>query len=206
MNDITIVVADDHQMLRSAIVAYLHSVDGFNVVAEAANGEAAIAETRRTNPDILVIDLQLPKIHGLIAIKETQRLPSKPAVIVVSMHSQTHFVRQAFDAGARGYLLKEAAIEELRDAIHTVLSGKTFMCRRLASNLGSRDQQAKLSTREEQVLRLIALGHSTREIAQQLHLSAKTIESHRKHIMDKLELRSVAELTRHSIRVGLIDS
>lgn len=206
MKDITIVVADDHQMLRSAIVAYLHSVDGFNVVAEAATGESAIAETRRTWPDVLVIDLQLPRIHGLTAIKKIQRLPSKPAVIVVSMHSQTHFVKQAFDAGALGYLLKEAAIEELGDAIQTVLSGKKFMCRRLEAKLTARNEKAQLSTREEQVLRLIALGGSTREIAEKLHLSAKTIESHRKHIMDKLELRSVAELTRHSIRVGLIDS
>ncbi|MCR9184020.1 MAG: response regulator transcription factor [Halieaceae bacterium] len=206
MKDITIVVAEDHEMLRSAIVAYLSSINGFNVVAEAADGDAAIAETRRTKPDVLVLDLQLPKKHGLIAIKETQRMTPKPAVVVVSMHSQTHFVRQAFEAGALGYLLKEAAVDELGDAIQTVLSGKAFTCRRLKAKLSPQDARAALSIREEQVLRLIGLGRSTREIATQLHLSVKTIESHRKHIMDKLELYSVAELTRYCLQTELIDS
>ena len=197
------VVADDHSLLREALVSFLRTIEDLEVVAQAADGQEALEATEKHKPELLLTDLQMPKLHGVQLIKKVRELPSPPKVIVVSMLHQPHFVQQAMDAGALGYVLKEATAQELGVAIGAVLNGKQYLCERLHGHMSNSSDQ-RLSRREEEVLHLIALGASTRDVAEQLFLSPKTVESHRKNIMDKLNLHSVAELTLYAMRSDLI--
>jgi DNA-binding NarL/FixJ family response regulator len=210
--ELKILLADDHQILRSGLRALLESQPGFEVVGEAQDGRTAVRLVSELSPDVVIMDLRMPDLNGV----ETTRLAvaAKPDVriIVLSAHFDHRMVGEAIKAGAAGYVAKESAFEELARAIRTVMSGKRFLSPRVTAGVideylqsGTTDDGvcSPLSAREREVLQLMADGKSTKEIAMHLQLSIKTIETHRLRIMQKVNLHSVAELTKYALREGI---
>jgi DNA-binding NarL/FixJ family response regulator len=209
----TILLADDHRIFRDGLRPLLAAHEDLEVVAEAADGLEALRLAQEQEPDIAVLDISMPGLNGIeVARRLKQEAPSvKP--IILSMHSDRRFVLEALRAGARGYLLKDAGILELITAIREIIDGKIHLCAAVSEQvirdyvcLADAEEGsvfALLSAREREVLQLLAEGLATKEIADHLNLSVKTVESHRKAVMDKLEIRSIAELTKYAIREGL---
>ncbi|MBN1826899.1 MAG: response regulator transcription factor [Candidatus Eisenbacteria bacterium] len=208
-----ILIADDHKIFRDGLRHLLDGCPGFRVVAEAEDGAAAVRLAREHAPDLVVMDISMPCMNGIDATARiVEEIPSV-RVIVLSMHDDRRFVVEALKAGALGYLLKESAFEDLLLAIEAARESRVFLSPRLAESAlrdyiriagsGEESAFAVLSGREREVLQLIAEGSATKEIAARLHVSVKTIETHRGRIMEKLHLRSVAELTKYAIREGL---
>jgi DNA-binding NarL/FixJ family response regulator len=208
----TILIADDHRLLREGLRALLER-DGFQVVAEADDGRSAVRLAKQLQPDIVITDIAMPDMNGIEATRQVRAEAPRSKVLALSMHTESGFVLGMLEAGASGYLLKDAAFEELSVAIKAVLKGQIYLSPAITGvvvgqSLGrpgskARSQRAKLSKREQEVLQLIAEGKSTKEIAATLHVSVKTVETHRKQIMDKLEIHSVAGLTKYAVREGL---
>lgn len=202
-------IVDDHAVLRSGLRLVIEREDGLGVAGEAGTAEDALRSFERLQPDIVLMDLEMPGIGGLAGVKRLQELHPDTAVLVLSMHGEADDVRRAFEAGARGYVLKTAADEELIRAIRAVSSGERYLHPSLGAVLAqppqSRGAVDELSSREREVLRLLALGHTNQEIAQQLYVSVRTVESHRAHIMTKLRAASRAEMVRHAIEGGLLE-
>jgi DNA-binding NarL/FixJ family response regulator len=214
MKKIRIVLADDHRIVREGLSAILGTDSGIEIVGEAENGREAVRLCRDLTPDVLVMDVSMPDMNGLDATRRTASLEAGPRVLALSMHSDVRYVKGMLQAGATGYLLKNTAARELVSAIRAVHAGRFFVSAsvgdsvlddylRRAAGDAPAPPRALLSTREREVLQLVAEGHTTASIAEVLHLSAKTVENHRARIMDKLGLRSVAELTKYAIREGL---
>lgn len=214
---IRILLADDHALVREGIRRVLEQDDEFEVVAEAGDGDEAFALALEHRPDVALVDLTMPGASGFeLAARLTADLPST-AVLVLTMHDESEYVTRAVRAGARGYLLKdEAGPSLLRDAVRAVHAGDTFftsaVADRLAKGLRGGDAAAQggtgldaLTAREVEVLRGIALGSSNKQIAADLGISRRTVESHRESLMRKLEIRSVAGLTRFALDAGLVD-
>jgi DNA-binding NarL/FixJ family response regulator len=210
---IQIIIADDHKLIRQGLSSLLAKTSEIVVVGHANNGREAVQLTEKHRPDLVVMDVSMPDLNGIDATRQIVARSPKTKVIALSMHSDRQFVVEMFRAGARGYLLKDSAFEELATAILKVAHNETYIAPKLSGfNLEDytrRDEPSdvllkpKLSDREREVLQLMAEGKGTKEIAAQLHLSAKTVETHRQHLMDKLEIYSVAELTKFAIREGL---
>jgi len=210
---IRVLLADDHRMILDGLRRLIESERDMKVVAEATQGEEACRLWRETKPDIAVMDISMPVMNGIEAARAMLSENPSSRVLVLSMHSDPRYVREAFKSGARGYLVKEAASIELIRAIRCVSSGQLFLSASLGSSLleefvsllrvGTQTPSDKLSARERQVLQLLAEGHSTKDIAAQLHVSAKTVETHRAQLMEKLKLFSIAELTKYAVREGL---
>ncbi len=210
---IHILLADDHKIVRDGLRALIEKQTGMEVVAEAETGLDAVRITRKLQPNVVIMDIGMPEMNGVEATREIKGSMSEVKIIALSMHSDRRFVLQMLKAGASGYLLKDSAFEELAVAIRTVSGGKPYLSPRVTDvvineylqNLPSGEASAftVLSPREREVLQLMAEGKSTKEIAGSLNLSVKTIESHRQQIMEKLEIHSVAELTKYAIREGL---
>ncbi len=207
-----VVLADDQRILRDGLRAVLTAA-GVQVVGEAGDGDAAVAEAERSQPDVVVIDIALPKLNG---IEATRRLKAKmPAtqVVALSMNSDRSYVMAMLEAGATGYLLKDAAAAELLTALGAVSRGETYLSPAVAAAVvdhalhgravASSGSEKPLSVREREVVRLIADGKSSKQIAAVLHIAVSTVDSHRRQIMDKLNLRTIADLTKYAIREGL---
>jgi two-component system response regulator NreC len=207
-----VVLADDHRMMRDGLRAVLERA-GVEVVGEAANGHQAISEVKRANPDVLVIDIAMPELNG---IDTTRRLCAElPGIkiIALSMNSDRRYVIAMLEAGASGYLLKNAASDELLSALAAVTRGETYLSPPIAGSVVDEavgrglsvriGPEKPLSPREREVLQLIAEGKSSKEAAAILHIALPTVETHRRQIMEKLSLRTVAELTKYAIREGL---
>lgn len=203
---ITIVLADDHAVVRSALQMLLDAEQDMKVVAEGGDTDAAVRYTRGHKPNVLLLDLGMPGGSSIEAIPVLRSASPQTAIVVLTMEADPTFAREALRAGALGYLLKEAAHSELVEAVRTAARGETYVQPTLGARLAAEPSGPPddLSDREVEVLRLIALGHTNGEIAGQLHLSVRTVESHRSHIQQKLGLAKRSELVRYALDRGLV--
>ena len=204
---ISIVLADDHTVVRRALRVLLEEEPGFEVVAEAEDAEGAIRYLRGHKPDVLILDLNMPGRPSLEAIPEMREASPGTKIVVLTMQKEPAFARQALQLGVLGYVLKEAADDELVQAVRSAAAGNTYLQPALGARLAAEPQVASdLSERETDVLRLIALGHTNAEIAEKLYISVRTVETHRAHIQQKLGVSSRAELVRSALSRGLVET
>ena len=210
---VRILIADDHKILREGLKSLLEKQPEFAVVAEAQDGLSAISEAKKHKPDIAILDIGMPDLNGIEVTRRIRSEMAETRVIALSMHADRRFVMGILEAGANGYLLKDSAFAELITAVTAVAKGKMYLSPLIAetvvkNSLEKLDRKEEgssvlLSGREREVLQMIAEGKSTKEIALKLFVSTKTVETHRKQIMDKLNIRTVAGLTKYAIREGL---
>jgi DNA-binding NarL/FixJ family response regulator len=208
-----ILIADDHTIVRSGLRSLIENEPDMEVVAEADNGRATVKRTLELAPDVVVMDVAMPELNGIEATRQIIDALPGTKIIALSMHADKRYVMEMLKAGASGYILKDSAYEELAIAIRTVIRNRTYLCPQVAEIVvGDYVQLARaadgsvfsrLSAREREVLQLLAEGNSTAQIADRLCISVKTVETYRQHIMEKLNLRTVAELTKYAIREGL---
>lgn len=208
-----ILLVDDHRIMREGLRVLLEAQPGMVVVAEAENGRRAVQLASEVHPDIVIMDVTMPDLNGIEATRQVLALEPRTKVIALSIHSDRRFVLQMFKAGATGYLLKDCALEELARAIRAVADGQAYLSPGIAGVVvgefvrgltteGSPGSPS-LTPRERELLQLMAEGQSTKDVARVLRISVKTVETHRRQIMEKLQLNSVAELTKYAIREGL---
>jgi DNA-binding NarL/FixJ family response regulator len=212
---IRILLADDHRILREGLRSLLAQQSDIVVVGEASDGETAVALARELRPDIVIMDVVMPGLGGVEATRQIRTGLRDTKVIGLSMHSDRRFVSEMLRAGALGYLVKDSAFEELNQAVRTVMQGRPYLSVAITGSLVedfvrqacTQERQSTplhmLTSREQEVLRLLADGKRVKEIAHFLNISVKTVESHRQNIMDKLEIHSTIELTRYALREGL---
>lgn len=208
-----ILLADDHKIVRDGLQSLITKQPGMEVVGEAENGRMTVQLARELKPDVIIMDISMPDLNGIEATRQILAETPGVKIIALSMHSDRRFVTGILGAGASGYLLKDCAFQELAEAIRTVVKDKYYLSpgitgvvvKDYVSHVTSTDALSSdvLTAREREVLQLIAEGKSTKEIASDLHVSAKTVETHRQNIMQKLNIHSVAGLTRYAIREGL---
>ena len=208
---IRVVIADDHAVVRSGLRMLLEAQDDMHVVAEAGDVPTALQVIRAHRPTVAVLDLNMPGGSGLEAIPALRESTPETAIVVLTMQDDPAFARQALQGGALGFVLKEAADEELLDAVKLAAAGDTYLNPRLGARIAAQPPPAEgspdgLSERELDVLRLIALGHTNAEIGKQLYLSTRTVETHRAHIQQKTRLSTRADLVRYAIDHGLIST
>ncbi len=213
MTKIKIVLADDHAVLRSGLRYLLNSQPDMDVVGEADSGEEALAVCRQIKPDILILDLSMPGIGGLEALGLIKAQAPEVKILVLTMHDDEGYLRSVLRAGGSGYIIKKAADAELLSAIRAVYRGQVFidpsmtkgLIQELLMSPAKEDKERRsLSERELEVLRLVALGFTNKQIADELFLSIKTVESHKAKIKEKLNLRGRSELVRYAIQQGLL--
>lgn len=218
MTPIRIILADDHAVLRTGLAALLDARSDMTVVGEAADGAELLALVAETEPDIILLDLTMPRLGGLDALPLLRQRAPNVRILILTMHHDEGYLRRAFKGGASGYVLKKAADVELIAAIQAVMRGDVYvhpsMTRALLDDIvledtrsasSDEDLWATLSEREQEVLRMVALGHTSKEIADQLSVSAKTVDTYRARGMEKLGLRSRAALVRFALANGLIE-
>lgn len=210
---IRVLIVDDHAVVRSGLRRVLDAESDIETVGEAATAERAVFEAIENKPDVVLLDVTMPGMTGIEGMPALLQAVPYAKVLVLSMQDDPRYVREAFGAGASGYVLKEAADTEVVGAIRAVAGGEHYVHPSLGAKLFAaeseerrRAEQDPLSEREREVLHLLALGHTNQEIAKQLFISVRTAETHRAHIMQKLKLGSRAELVRHALAEGLLDA
>ncbi len=212
---IRVVLADDHALVRAGFRALLAAIPGVDVVGEAADGRAALLEIESSVPDVAVLDITMPGLNGIEAIAQLRVSCPHTRVIILSMHDNEDYVRQALRAGAAGYLLKDSSSVELELAVRAVAQGGTYLSPAVSRHLVSayvrrtsdnEESSDGLRPRQREILQLIAEGQTNQQMASTLNLSIKTIETHRAQLMDRLDIHDVAGLVRYAIRSGLIPS
>jgi DNA-binding NarL/FixJ family response regulator len=208
-----VVIADDHRMIREGLRSLIEREADMEVVGEADNGREAVDLAEKLSPDVVVMDVGMPDLNGIEATWQILQRCTGVRVLALSMHSDRRYAAGMFEAGARGYVLKQAAYDELVTAIRTVAEGRAFLSadvasvvvddysRRLSDSAAS--SFSLLTEREREILQLVAEGRANKQIADTLGVSVKTVDSHRQHVMEKLDLHSVADLTRYAMREGL---
>lgn len=213
MSTIQLVIADNHTLVRAGFRALVEELDGIEVVGEADNGRDAIQLVETFKPQIVLMDIAMPEMNGLEATARISREFPQVRVLILSMHANEEYVYQALRSGASGYLLKDSGAEELELALRAISRGETYLCpavskyvvsdyvRRLNQDQTPLDQ---LTPRQREILQLIAEGNSTRDIAEMLYISTKTVETHRTQLMDRLDIHDIAGLVRYAIRIGLV--
>ena len=212
MGKLRIVVADDHTLVRAGLVTLLTRMPDVEVAGEAADGREALKLVKELRPDLAILDISMPELNGLDAAQRMHDSSPKTKVIILSMHANEEYVAQALKAGAAGYLLKDAATVELDMAIKVVAQGQFYLSPSISRQVvdsylhGGPSGLDLLSPRQREILQLIAEGKSTREIAETLHLSVKTIETHRAQLMERLDIHDVAGLIKYALRKGLIST
>ncbi len=210
LGKLRIIIADDHTLMRAGLVTLMARMTDVEVVGEASNGREAVKMARDLAPDIALMDIAMPELNGLEAADRVHRDTPKTKVIILSMHANEEYVAQALKAGASGYLLKDAATTELDMAIRVVAQGQFYLSPSISRQVvdsylkGGPTGLDLLSPRQREILQLIAEGKSTRDIAEALHLSVKTIETHRAQLMERLEIYDTASLVKYALRKGLI--
>lgn len=216
MDRIRILLADDHTLIRSGIATLLKTNRDFEIVGEAADGEEAVEKTKQLRPDVLVIDLSMPKLSGIEATRIIKKQYPDVNILVLTMHESEEYVYQIVKSGAGGYVLKSAGKEELSAAIRAVMRGERFFSPRVSEIMAdgylrrveSEGEQAKtddvpLTRREREILRLVVKGLTNQQIADQLNISPRTVDTHRTNIMQKLDIHEVANLVRYAIEHGI---
>lgn len=210
---VRVLLADDHKLVRAGIRALLEQMPNVEVVGEADDGHAALDLARQCSPDIVLMDIAMKGMNGLEATASLRQAHPDCRVIILSMHATGDYLEQALRAGANGYMLKDAATLELQLALAAVARGDTYLSPAVSALIvkGYLQQEKqggddRLTPRQSEILSLIAAGHNTKEIAYQLKLSIKTVETHRAQLMDRLGIRDIAGLVRYAIRTGLIDA
>jgi two-component system response regulator NreC len=211
-----ILLADDHQIVREGLKSLLNSHEDMEVVGEARDGRSAVQMAKDLTPDVVIMDVGMPHLNGIEATRQITSREPEAKVVALSMHADRRFMGEMLKAGAKGYLLKDGAFEELATAIRSVVANKVYLSPRIANVVvddyvrrapgqtnGDASAFARLTPREREVLQLMAEGRATKEIAMDLKVSIKTVETHRRQIMEKLSIHSVAELTKYAIREGL---
>ena len=215
MRKIKVVVADDHTILRQGIKALLDNQEGIEVVGEAKDGREAIKTIEELLPDVILMDIAMPGLNGLEATRRIKKKFPQTKVVVLTMHANEEYIFQILNAGADGYLVKETAFQDLISAINAVHKGEAFMSpsisKKVMTDYIQRAQGEEkvgfdtLTTREREILQLVAEGNSNKKIAEALFISPKTVETHRAHIMDKLNIHDRAGLIKYAIRKGMIN-
>jgi two-component system response regulator NreC len=209
---IRVLVVDDHAVVRSGLRLLLDAEDDIETVGEAGNMQDAVLRARSLKPDVILMDVVMPGVSGIEATPAVLKEVPEASVLVLSMQDDPSYVREAFAAGASGYVLKEAADEEVVGAVREVAGGGRYVHPTLGARMVAAEAEERaraeadpLTEREREVLRLLALGHTNQEIAKTLFLSVRTVETHRAHIMQKLRLSTRAELVRYAMEQGLLD-
>ncbi len=220
MRAIKVIIADDHTLIRAGIRQLLQNIRGVEVIAEASNGREALQLIKELQPDIVLLDIAMSELNGLDVTEQINKENISISIIILSMYANEEYVIQALKAGASGYLLKDSAPTELELAINAVVKGEVYLSPSISKNLvtdylrriseGLPEQHdndnifARLTSRQREILQLIAEGNSTKEIANKLHISIKTIETHRSQIMERLNIHDIPGLVRYAIREGII--
>jgi len=216
MKKVRLLVADDHKIFRQGIKKLLEEEPDLQVVGESADGRETVKKATELKPDIVLMDIAMANLNGLEATKQIKKVLPEVKVIMLTMHKNEEYVLQSFQAGASGYILKEGAVEELVSAIRSIYADKSFLSPTVSKTLvdaylrkmetGKTETPFDLLTdREREVLQLIAEGYTNREVAKQLFISVKTVEAHRAHIMQKLNIHDIAKLVKYAIQKGLVD-
>jgi len=212
---ISVLVVDDHSIVRTGLRHVLEGEPGFEVVAEASNGREAFDLAARLHPDVIILDISMPEESGLQLATRLRSMASPPRVLILSMHDNAEYVLESVRAGAHGYLLKDTAATELCNAIRAVCRGESYFSPPVASRLSAalRGEYAakptpleQLTAREREVLEGIVRGRTNKEIASELGISYRTVETHRESLMRKLQIRTVAELTRFALSAGIVEA
>jgi DNA-binding NarL/FixJ family response regulator len=217
VHSLRLVVADDHPLMRRGICDLLEAEPGWEVVAKASNGREAIDAVSKSKPDVLVIDLAMPELNGLTATREILRLFPKLGVVLLTMHNTDQSVREVLESGARGYVLKSDAEQDLVAAVKAVAAGKPFFTANITEivlkgylNRTATSEPAKalsgLTTREREVVQLLVEGKGNKDVALAMRLSVKTVEAHRSNINRKLAIRSTSDLVRYAVRNGIVSA
>ena len=209
---IRVLIVDDHAVVRSGLRLVLDAESDIEAVGEAPNAERAVFEALEHKPDVVLMDVVMPGQSGIEALPSVMRAAPAAKVLVLSMQDDPRYVREAFEAGASGYVLKEAADTEVVAAVRAVAAGERYLHPALGAKLVAAEAEERkraasdpLSEREQEILRLLSLGHTNQEIAKMLYISVRTAETHRAHVMQKLGLSSRAELVRYALAAGLLD-
>lgn len=213
---IRVLLADDHTILRAGLRMMLNAQPDIEVVGEASDGRQALAEALRLQPDVVLMDITMPEMNGIEATRQIKRALESTRVLILTMHENEEYLFQVLRAGASGYILKEAADTELISAIRVVYSGRFYMSPSAQTMMvgdyllrvrsgEERDSYSALTEREREILKLVAEGLTNNQIAERLYISPKTVDTHRTHIMDKLNLHSRAELVKYAMRRGLLE-
>ena len=216
MQKIRILLADDHTILRAGLRMMLNAQPDMEVVGEAQDGRQAIAEAQRLQPDVVLMDITMPDMNGIDATRQIKRMLPETKVLVLTMHENDEYVFQALRAGAAGYMLKEAADTDLISALRIIQSGQFYLSPMAQSVMvgdylqrvrtgEEKDSYSSLTEREREILKLVAEGFTNNQIAEKLVISPKTVDTHRTHVMDKLNLHSRAELVKYAMRRGLLE-
>ncbi len=221
MRPFRVLLAEDHQLVRAGFRALLNMLEDIEVIAEANDGQEALALIPQVKPDVVLMDISMPRLNGIEATRRIRRDYPEVRVIILSMYTTEEYVLQALRAGAAGYLLKDSTPAEFNHAIQSVTKGETYLCTGVAQHVAEyiqrtgaephpQDDQAspyaQLTSRQREVLQLVAEGRSTNQIAQSLHISVKTVERHRANIKERLHIHDTPGLIRYAIRAGLISA
>ncbi len=215
MSAVRIVLADDHTVMRNGLRLLLERQPNLEVVGEAADGRQAVALTESARPDVVIMDIGMPNLNGIEAARQIMNHNPRTAIAILSMHSDESYVIRALKAGARAYLLKDSAEADLLAAVRALTEGKSFFSPAISKILvedymrqlesrGAEDTYELLTNREREILQLLAEGKTNKEVANMLNLSLYTVETHRTHILQKLNLHSVPELILYAVRKGII--
>jgi DNA-binding NarL/FixJ family response regulator len=210
-------IVEDHQLFREGLKSMLTSRDDIEIVGEAEDGLDAVRKIRKTKPDLVLLDLSMPKMSGISVMKELKRELPKTRILALTIHETDQYVLEAFEAGTDGYCIKDASRQELMTALDSVLEGKTYISPGIADQVveGYLTGQVRLkqesrwdtvTQREREVLKLLAEGYTNKDIADFLNISAKTVEKHRANLIGKLDIHNVAQLTTFAIKKGLVES
>lgn len=214
MKPVRVLLADDHTLVRAGFRALFQSIEGIEVIAEAADGREALQMIATHQPDVVLMDIAMSNLNGLEATARVAQEFPHVHVVMLSMHANEEYVLQALRAGAMGYLLKDASVTELELAINAVMRGETYLSPAVSKHVveyvqrvgGESSSLQRLTARQREILQLIAEGCTTQEIARMLHISVKTVETHRAQLMERLDIHDVAGLVRYAIRMGVVTS